>query len=167
MRPIIIDVEASGLGRGSYPIEVGIILANGDSHCTIISREADWRHWDAGAESLHGISRETLDRHGVDVVTVARMLNQWLEGQIVYSDAWGNDSSWIALLFECAQIPQRFRLESLRRLLSDQQLAIWHNTKESLINEYGGERHRASKDAFILQETFVRTAAMTAAELVG
>ncbi len=167
MRPIVIDVEASGFGKGSYPIEVGIVLANGDSHCTIISREVDWQHWDMDAESLHGISRETLDLHGVDVVTVAKMLNQWLEGQVAYSDAWGNDSSWIALLFDCAEIPQRFRLESLRQLMSDEQLVSWHSVKESLIDECGGGRHRASRDAFILQETFFRTAALVAHQQAG
>jgi hypothetical protein len=44
-QPIIIDVEASGLGHGSYPIEVGFALADGETHCRLIKPEEDWQHW--------------------------------------------------------------------------------------------------------------------------
>ena len=29
--PAVLDIEASGFGRGSYPIEVGFVLANGEA----------------------------------------------------------------------------------------------------------------------------------------
>ena len=32
MTPIVIDVEASGFGKGSYPIEVGVVLPDGSRH---------------------------------------------------------------------------------------------------------------------------------------
>ncbi|HEB28061.1 MAG TPA: hypothetical protein ENI05_09835 [Porticoccus sp.] len=160
MRPLIIDVEASGFGRGSYPIEVGVALADGQSQCSIIRRETDWQHWDPKAELMHGISRETLDQYGRDAVGVATMFNDLLAGEVVYSDAWGNDSSWLGLLYDTANLPQRFRLESLRTLLSDAQLEIWHETKEQVIVEWGFERHRASNDALILQQTYYQTAAI-------
>ena len=37
MAPIIIDIEASGFGRGSYPIEVGLVLPDGTPHCFLIA----------------------------------------------------------------------------------------------------------------------------------
>ncbi|WP_101757628.1 hypothetical protein [Oceanicoccus sp. KOV_DT_Chl] len=158
MKPIILDVEASGLGRGSYPVEAGFVLADGKSHCAIIRRESEWEYWDPQAERLHGISRQTLDHYGKTPMEVAAMLNHYLAGQTVYSDAWGNDSSWIALLFDVAELPQRFKLESLRSLLSDSQLEIWHDTKAKVVKELGFRRHRASHDALILQHTFYQTA---------
>ena len=30
--PIIIDIEASGFGRGSYPIEIGYHMPDGESY---------------------------------------------------------------------------------------------------------------------------------------
>ncbi len=167
MRPIVIDVEASGLGRGSYPIEVGVASAEGKGSCNIIRRETEWQHWDPRAEILHGISRETLAEHGKAPAVVASMLNEQLAGQIVYSDAWGNDSSWIALLFDVAELPQRFKLESLRSLLSDGQVDIWHATKERVTEELGYTRHRASHDALILQHTFCQTAELAGCQKVG
>ena len=167
MRPIIIDVEASGFGRGSYPIEVGVANAQGEGSCNIIRREKEWQHWDPRAELLHGISRETLAQHGKEPAVIAALLNEQLAGQLVYSDAWGNDSSWVALLFDAAELPQRFRLESLRSLLSDGQVDIWHETKERVTVELGYTRHRASHDALILQHTFCQTAELTGCQKVG
>lgn len=157
MRPVIIDVEASGLGRGSYPIEVGIATDSGDSHCMLIQPQPQWQHWDDSAESLHGIRREVLLQHGAPVIEVATALNEWLGGSTVYSDAWGNDSSWIALLFDAAELSQHFRIRSLRDLLSDGQIELWHSTKQQLIAAHDLSRHRASADALLLQRTFCMT----------
>ena len=158
MKPLFIDMEASGLGRGSYPIEAGIALADGQSRCAIIYPEPEWQHWDAQAELLHGISRQTLNEYGKAPAVVAAMLNQHLAGQVVYTDAWGNDSSWVALLFDAANMSQQFRMESLRSILTDEQAEIWHSTKDKVIEKCGFQRHRASNDALILQYTFCETA---------
>lgn len=155
--PLIIDVESSGLGRGSYPIEVGFATPSGETHCMIIRPCDDWQHWDDEAELLHGISRETLQRHGHEPIIVARQLNQWLGGETVYSDAWGNDSTWVALLFDSAGISQHFTLQSLRSLLTESQVECWHPVKEQLIAQSPHRRHRASSDALILQQTFCQT----------
>jgi hypothetical protein len=40
--PTIIDIEASGLGKGSYPIEVGFISGKGETGCTLIKPLAHW-----------------------------------------------------------------------------------------------------------------------------
>lgn len=167
MQPIIIDVEASGFGRGSYPIEIGVADAERMGSCNIVRRKKEWQHWDPRAEMLHGISRQTLAEHGKEPAVIASLLNEQLAGQLVYSDAWGNDSSWIALLFDAADIIQRFRLEPLRSLLSDGQLGIWHATKEQVIAEMGYTRHRASHDALILQQTFCQTAELAGCQQIG
>ena len=161
MDPIIIDVEASGFGRGSYPIEVGVAMPDGRNYCTIIRPERDWTHWDKTAETLHGISREILVEHGRSPLEVARQLNVWLAGEVVYSDAWSHDSSWLAQLFERAGISQHFKLQALRELMTDQQLACWNEVKQEVIKELGYRRHRASQDALILHHTYVRSAAKT------
>ena len=148
-----IDVEASGFGAGSYPIEVGVALANGQSHCTLIRPEADWLHWSQEAESLHGISRDILLIKGKSTLKAALLLNEWLAGKTVYSNAWGNDSCWLALLFEEAGVRQRFKLDSVVSLLTSDEMMRWQHKKEQVIRSMRLKRHRASSDAKILQQT--------------
>lgn len=130
-------------------------MPDGETQCMIIQPHTDWTHWDSSAESLHGISRGVLLRHGRNLVEVASSLNESLRGEVVYSDAWGNDSSWLSLLFEYAEMPQKFQIESLRSLMSESQVASWEQVKQSVIREYGYRRHRASHDAVILQRAFI------------
>jgi hypothetical protein len=157
MLPAIIDIEASGFGRDSYPIEVGVVLPDRRSFCHIIRPAAHWTMWDKGAEAVHGISRRLLLEKGRPPAEVADTLNRLLGGRTLYTDAWGHDISWIGKLYELAGLPQRFTLDSLRSLISERQVALWHPTKEQVILELNLTRHRASTDAMILQETFRRT----------
>jgi hypothetical protein len=165
MIPAILDIEASGLGNGSYPIEVGYVLADGSSDCMIIRPEPEWQHWDEVSAQLHGLSRELLLRRGLPVREVALRLNRQLEGLCLYSDAWGNDYSWLSLLFESAGLLQRFKLQPLRRLLDEHQLAVWHTTRAQVEQELALPRHRASGDARVLQRTWLRTRAESLAAL--
>lgn len=48
--PLIIDVDASGFGDTSYPIEVGVALEQGRKFCTLISPAPERTHWDEAAE---------------------------------------------------------------------------------------------------------------------
>ncbi len=154
--PMFIDVEASGMGRGSYPIEVGFVDESGRGTCSLIRPFADWTHWDEKAEQLHGITRTTLEHHGRPAVQVAMGLNRRLAGRTLYSDGWGMDQSWIGLLFERCELVPMFRLESLRTLLSEPQASAWGAAKDQVIAETGTQRHRASNDARVLQQTYLR-----------
>lgn len=156
--PILLDIEASGFGRGSYPIEIGLARSDGSCCAFFIQPLAEWTHWDPKAELLHGISRGRLQREGYPAVEVARWLNDELGGaSLAYSDSWGYDNTWLSLLFHHAGMLPRFRLEALRCLLSDTQLACWQKTKEALIHERGIQRHRAAEDARLLQLTYQYT----------
>lgn len=163
--PTLLDIEASGFGRGSYPIEVGIARSDGSRCACLIQPLDEWTHWDPGAERLHGISRERLHREGRPVVQVARWLNDEL-GSLgkAYSDSWGFDNTWLSLLFHHAGMLPGFRLEALRLLLSEAQQALWSDTREALIVERGIQRHRAGDDARLLQLTYARTLALTTAD---
>ena len=154
--PCVIDIEASGFGRNSYPIEVGFVLPNGHSYCTLIRPEPDWTHWDTQAEATHHISRALILQRGLPVVQVARSINAQLAGQTVYSDGWAHDFSWLGALFEAAELSPAFKLENLRALLDDQQADRWHTVKAQVSSERGVQRHRASADARLLQLTLLR-----------
>lgn len=154
--PAVLDIEASGFGRDSYPIEVGLILPDGRAWCSLIRPEPGWEHWDEAAEAIHGITRDTAVRHGRPAREVARTLNDWLRGMVAYSDAWAHDYPWLALLYEVADMMPAFRLDNLRALLTEQEAARWHALKAQVEQSEQLVRHRASTDARLLQYTLQR-----------
>lgn len=156
MIPIIIDIQASGFGRGSYPIEVGLVLPDGTPHCLLISPHRSWTHWDAQAEAVHGMTREVLTSYGRPIPEVAWRLNALLHGKTVYSDAWSFDMSWMGKLYEAASKHQAFRIASLHELIDDDQVSDWDRTKQAVIHDLALQRHRASGGARILHETYRR-----------
>ena len=154
--PCVLDIEASGFGRGSYPIEIGFVLPDGTAFCSLIVPDADWTHWDADAERVHGISRALLQRHGRSVREVAHELNQRLDGRTVYCDNWAHDYAWLARLFESADIAPTFRLRHLRELMSENAAEHFDDAREVVARNLQLRRHRASSDARVLQLSVAR-----------
>lgn len=154
--PTVLDVEASGFGRNSYPIEVGFVLPNGHAYCTLIRPEAHWTHWDAQAEATHRIPRRLILERGLPTSEVAHAINTQLAGHTVYSDGWAHDYTWLGALFDAADMTPAFKLENLRALLDEGQADRWHTVKAQVISERGPQRHRASSDARLLQLTVLR-----------
>lgn len=149
--PAILDIEASGFGRGSYPIEVGFCGANGALFCALIQPESDWQHWDPSAEALHGITRELLRRHGRPARWMAEQLNARLGGQTVYCDGWGQDYPWLSRLFDAADLQLGFKLDDLRKLLTEAEAPRWRGVVDTVRQRQRLTRHRASSDARVLQ----------------
>lgn len=154
--PCIIDIEASGFGRGSYPIEVGAVWADSGVYCSLIAPEPDWQHWEPSAESVHGITRVVLQTHGKPAHKVATDLNALLKGQTVYTDAWYHDYQWLARLFEAADLFPSFKLKDLRETMNPSAMAQWDATRALVLQELNLTRHRASNDARVLQQTWCR-----------
>lgn len=155
--PIVIDFEASGFGKGSYPIEVGFSRRHGEGWCSLIRPESDWDHWDVHAACVHRIPRELLVARGKSPSQVTEQLNLQLTGQTVYTDGWAHDYIWMARLYDVADRVPSFRLADLREIISPQQEALWHSTKKQVQEDLNISRHRASNDARILQMTWLRT----------
>ncbi len=156
MNPIVIDVEASGFGKGSYPVEVGVVLSDGSRHCYLIAPARGWQSWDDEAERIHGISRETLLAYGRPLQDVAWRLNELMRNKTAYCDAWSFDMSWLGKLYEAANMRQTFRIADIAELIDEEQRSRWDAVKQEVIGQLGLMRHRASGDARILQETWRR-----------
>lgn len=154
--PAILDIEASGFGRDSYPIEIGYVLPDGTAWCTLIRPEPHWLHWDAAAEAVHAISRDVALQHGRAAAEVVNILNERLRGLTVYSDGWAHDYAWLGRLYEAAGRSPSFRLEHLRRLFSDDEALRWHALHREVREEIGLQRHRASTDARVMQLAVAR-----------
>jgi hypothetical protein len=80
-----------------------------------------------------------------------------LMGQIVYSDGWVVDDTWLIKLFYAAKVTMQFHVSSLEMILSETQMSLWHSTKDRLFQQMQEQRHRASSDAALIQNTFVTT----------
>lgn len=154
--PACLDIEASGFGRDSYPIEVGYVLGDGRAWCTLIRPAAGWTHWDAAAEAMHGITRDAVQRHGREIPEVAAALNRDLRGLTLYCDGWAHDYAWLNRLFDAADMLPTFRLETLRATLDEARADRWHVVKQAVATGMPSGRHRASTDAKLLQLTWQR-----------
>lgn len=143
----IIDVEASGLGPDSYPIEIAVFDNQGLSESFLLNPETaeGWDHWDPIAEeSIHGISYEKLISEGEDVFLSIIKLNRILDGKTVYSDALESDLFWINRLFEQAlDRPMTFSVKSIYSLFKPEFLEDVRDNKDILMGEIS---HRALDD---------------------
>jgi hypothetical protein len=113
--PVFVDLEASSLLPGSYPVEVGWARPRAlpwgrcaiDVGSVLVRPEADWLSsgsWDPNAEAVHGLSRETLLRDGVPAAEACELLDREFDGCMVVTDTGGGsvDDMWLAVLYEAA-----------------------------------------------------------------
>ncbi|MDW9478993.1 hypothetical protein GOB57_09910 [Sinorhizobium meliloti] len=112
------DVEASGLMRGSFPVNIGWSM-HGATYSVLIKPADIWHEdkWDAVAQSIHGMSIPYLRRHGKDVRQVVRILNDRLKGEAVYCDSAERDAEWTDMVFAAAGVRREFEIRSTGPLL--------------------------------------------------
>ncbi len=160
---VFLDIEASGLGDGCYPIEIGLVhAASLIGWSALIRPPAVWRDggvWDDGAEELHGIGQSQLDAEGWDVMDVARALNETLGGKTVFSDAPEFDRHWLDMLFEETVIEPAFHLRSVTTLINGGPalVAVDVPIPAAAVEPAPPSRHRAKDDAMTLALAFWKT----------
>lgn len=155
--PTIVDIEASGFGSRSYPIEIGVVKGSGERYCALIRPEPDWQHWCNSAQAMHGISRQLVERRGRSPKEICTELNQFIGAITAYSDAWTHDSPWLNRLFFAARINPIFHLSPIEMISTEAQLLTWDATKKRLAKQLDIKRHRASGDAYLIQQTYLYT----------
>lgn len=147
-----VDVEASGLGPYSWPIEVGWAF-HGEAPRSVLIRPAEgWpmQAWEKSAESLHRISPDRLLAEGRDALDVALGLNAALGQATVYSDAPDYDSFWLFRLYTAAGVQPNYKLADLGDLLTP----LWKGEPLDLVrraSETAPHTHRAAGDVRHLQ----------------
>ncbi len=152
----IIDVEASGLHFDSYPIEVAVLI-NSQTYSWLIKPEASWQYWCKTAESLHGITREMLQKEGESAASVVNALIQLLDGTngLLYSDAVNWDIDWVSTLFYVAKASMPFYIASIYDLLDEDQSERFNRTKTRLAETSGYRLHRAEEDVKMIYQAYV------------
>ena len=163
-RIAILDVEASALESGSYPIEVGVALVRGPSEpiavgAKLIRPTKEWLDtgvWSKSSEAVHGIPLELLQRDGQSVEDVADWLNALLgSNTIVATDAPPFDRDWLDTLFSGAGREQKFRIVDVQVLTRDFS-ADQHRHMAHLLGK-DAPPHRAADDALRLASKLMET----------
>jgi hypothetical protein len=125
---ICLDIEASGLGTRSYPIEIAWKQLDGlDEEDFLIDPLTgyNWTDWDENAAEVHGLTLEELHQDGISVQEACARLNERLNGKQVYSDAFEFDYFWITRLFDAGRVKPQFRLMGLDDLLNKDELELY------------------------------------------
>ncbi len=150
-----IDLEASGLSAGSWPIEVGWCFPGGEPRSLLIKPAPEWdmAAWDEKAEKLHGVKREMLEQKGDAPQSVCVALNEALQGRVVYSDAPDWDGFWLYRLFKAGGVRQAFVLTDFGELFA----GISQDRLDGLVAkaaETAPHRHRTDEDVLHMKTLY-------------
>ncbi|WP_312490522.1 transcriptional regulator [Sphingomonas sp.] len=103
---VFLDFEASSLSDHSYPIEIAWVFEDGRTQSHLIAPAPGWDDWNAEAERIHGLSRDTLIRDGVSHDSVARQMVEALSGHALFASAPSWDGKWMSVLLRAAGFPR-------------------------------------------------------------
>jgi hypothetical protein len=157
----VIDLEASGLKKNTYPIEVGIYIPTNDGaieESWLIKPEQDWldnREWNEDAAKIHNIPMHELKRDGIPGFEVCNRLNSILSGTTIYSDAPEYDEHWLSVMFDYWGISMHFDIEHIlwpnnlkyRKKLQNVNFEDFRNLKIKYSKKHSLIEHRALGDA--------------------
>lgn len=117
-RIAFIDIEASGLMAGAFPVEVAWLSAGGIGE-VLVSPSGIWdeTRWDPDAEAMHGLTLNEVKRRGRHPRVAAASLEAALSGRLVFSDSPVHDAAWADMLHQAGGVARSYRIETVGRLL--------------------------------------------------
>ena len=139
----------------SFPIEVAACrLSDGEARAWLIRPHADWEDWtwNPQAEAVHGLSRDRLEREGVEPRRVLVELTGFVAGLEPVSDS-ESDAHWLKVLADAAGLEPPFEIGSSAHVLKlmgidgqTQDHPLWQEA-DRLATERHPRAHRAEPDA--------------------
>ena len=150
-----IDLEASGLGPNSWPIEVGWGYPGAAPAACLIKPDEAWTldAWSQEAEALHGITSTELIKAGESAPIVCKQLNAALKGCLVYSNAPDWDGFWLYRLFSAGKLKQEFDLLDFRLAFDALGVALTPAMFDEA-NKIAPHIHRAAADVSHMQAVY-------------
>lgn len=103
---VFLDFEASSLSARSHPIEIAWVFQDGRSETHLIAPAPTWKDWDDAAETIHGISRATLEAEGEAHDVVANRMVEALTDHDLFASAPSWDGKWLSVLLRGAGFPR-------------------------------------------------------------
>lgn len=154
---VFLDIEASSLREGSFPIEFGWVHDTAAPPEAFLVRPcADWRlngDWSVLSQAVHGIERAQLDSDGIDVDEACLRLNRAFAGKTVAISSPGHDNYWIWRLYEGSPHKLAWQTEDCQGLLFDLAHEVGSgldgmNQAITIATAAWPHPHRAGPDAF-------------------
>ncbi|MEN1836086.1 hypothetical protein AAIM60_24750 [Pseudomonas lijiangensis] len=115
---LFIDFEASGIAPDSYPVEVAVV-SSAITFSSLITPVRYWTHWSFDSQDMHGLCQDQLRQQGDMPVGVARRMNELFSGRVLCCDS-PQDTFWLDVLFEAADLAPTFELKPLELFVGRQ-----------------------------------------------
>jgi hypothetical protein len=161
----LLDVKASGLMSGSFPVEVGYLTYSLDVlknwapqvSAYLVKPDPFWSltHWDSFAEQMHGLSHPHLRRFGEDTKSIAAHLQADLAGHLVFSDTPEHDATWLDALHASAGRPREYKIYPINRL--QKYIGLRPDIAQAIFNvarKKQGATNRVKPGLAFMQEVF-------------
>lgn len=120
---VFIDAEASGLERGSWPIEIGIAEACLDGsvrvQSNLIRPHPSWPEelWSSASAQVHGIPRSRLDSaHPAEIIAAEYI--ELMAGKTLVSHAPEFDGPWLEMLAATISPTETFRMVGINTVIA-------------------------------------------------
>lgn len=112
---VVLDIEASGLGENSFPIEIAWQGPIVKPQSFLIRPDPNWdlESWDERAEQLHGIPLRQVLAEGVATRTIVEQLCRDCAGRTILSDGLAFDQVRLNQLCAAARWQGSIRLTDL------------------------------------------------------
>ena len=166
--PKFLDVEASSLGKKSYPIEIAWSDNFGSIESYLINPYcvSHWDDWSFSSQQIHGISRKQCREEGVSPSFICDRMSESIQlGEAIFADGGAFDTNWINVVFaegsdlghpefqvlhsDLVMLPHLQKIESDTRKC----WRIYEGLKTEARKSVGG-RHRAEVDVEYLIELY-------------
>lgn len=118
---VFTDIEASSLGVGSFPIEIGWASVDMVPNHFLIKPHEKWtkRFWNPESEKIHNISWEQLMDEGIDPNEAAERILDAFRNKLIVSDSPFYEAKWFLRLFETLGIDGKFvRRDPVNRVMT-------------------------------------------------
>jgi len=110
---MILDIESTSLSPDKgFPVQIAMKDNGKVYHCYIdISNVINDFEWSDISASVHGLSKDFLNKYGIDPSRVCHILNDKLSNcDNIYSDS-SLDDKWLNNLFSACNIEKRFSIQ--------------------------------------------------------
>jgi hypothetical protein len=153
-----LDIEATGLEEGSYPIQFGWCGLDLEPKTVFVKPHSSWPRdmFTEEAFNIHKIEYEYLLTNGSDVEIVSTVLNGHLKGKSVGVDSPGWDGYWTLRLFEASRVKPQFLLDHVEHIgkkiapiANRWCISNYHSLNEA-VDEMFPHTHKAHEDALRL-----------------
>lgn len=114
---LYVDVEASSIEKGSFPIEVGWCVDDeAGPESFLVAPAPCWdvtSGWSAVSQGFHGIPLDDLRRDGIAVRSAAARIEAAFGHRMVVSDNPGFDEFWLGMIYDAAGLPMRWQVRHI------------------------------------------------------